>query len=105
MKTAIRNIFQVLPGEGEEFFPLLSGSQFQLESIVSRGQSSPPGFWYDQERDEWVALMSGTAELEFEDGTALQLSAGDSLIIEAHCKHRVSSASPGAVWLALHYCP
>lgn len=25
-----------------------------LERIISTGQSSPEGFWYDQERDEWV---------------------------------------------------
>ncbi len=37
-----------------------------IERIVSTGQASPEGFWYDDPRDEWVVLLTGAAELEFE---------------------------------------
>ena len=29
----------------------------RIERIISTGQSSPSGFWYDQTEDEWVALL------------------------------------------------
>ena len=40
----------------------------RIERIVSEGHVSPEGFWYDQDEPEWVALIRGTAELEFENG-------------------------------------
>ena len=40
----------------------------RIERIVSTGQSSPPGFWYDQADDEFVVLLSGSARLRFEEG-------------------------------------
>jgi cupin 2 domain-containing protein len=86
----------------ETISELLSGNQFKLEHIISRGQASSNDFWYDQDLAEWVALISGQATLIFEDGT-LDLVAGDSLVIPAHQKHRVSSTSDDAVWLALHF--
>lgn len=88
----------------ESFAPLAEGTAFQLEHIISRGEASPDGFWYDQDRHEWVMLVRGSATLEFEDGTRA-LVAGDCLTIEAHCRHRVACASIDAVWLALHYDP
>ena len=39
----------------------------RVERIVSWGRCSPPGFWYDQDEDEWVALLSGSARLLLED--------------------------------------
>ena len=35
----------------------------RIERIVSTGQASPPGFWYDQDWGEWVVLLSGRARL------------------------------------------
>jgi len=80
----------------------LKGCPFRLEHIVSRGEASPAGFWYDQPQDEWVALLRGEATLAFQDGT-LDLCAGDALIIPAHRRHRVAFTSADAVWLALHF--
>ncbi|HSC84977.1 MAG TPA: cupin domain-containing protein [Pseudomonas sp.] len=88
----------------EQFLPLLRTAQLQLEQIISHGQASPAGFWYDQPSAEWVALLRGTAQLEFEDGT-LPLQAGDALLIPAHCRHRVASCSLDAIWLALRFQP
>ena len=39
----------------------------RIERIVSTGQASPPGFWYDQDWGEWVVLLTGAARLRFAD--------------------------------------
>ncbi|MBT5704942.1 MAG: cupin domain-containing protein [Verrucomicrobia bacterium] len=103
MLPDIHNLFHESHSSKEETISeFLSGNQFRLEHIVSRGQASPDDSWYDQDQDEWVALISGQARLLFNDGI-LDLVAGDSLVIPAHQKHRVSSTSADAVWLALHF--
>ena len=86
----------------EEVHSLLEASGLRLDSIVSHGNPSPEGFWYDQDRPEWVLLLKGSAVLEFENGT-LNLCAGDTLTIPAHQKHRVLEVSQDSIWLALHY--
>jgi hypothetical protein len=45
---------------------LLSRPGIRIERIVSLGEASPPGFWYDQDEGEWVLLLSGSARLRFE---------------------------------------
>ena len=90
------------PGE-ETFRFLLACRDFELEEIVSRGAASPEGFWYDQQRHEWVLLAKGEATLRFEDGEVIALKAGDHLTIPASRRHRVESTSADAVWVALHF--
>lgn len=91
-------------GDGEETLALLARPGVRVESIVSNGDVSPPGFWYDQEEDEWVVLLKGVAELEFEDGRTHEMAAGDWLLIPAHVRHRVAwTCEDGpTVWLAVH---
>ncbi|NLB05774.1 MAG: cupin, partial [Desulfobulbaceae bacterium] len=61
-----------------------------IERIVSTGQASPPGFWYDQDWGEWVVLLSGAALLRFADeDEPRHLGPGDWVDIPAHCRHRV----------------
>lgn len=94
------------PLDGECFDALLAGGAFRLERIVSTGQSSPPGFWYDQEDGEWVALLSDAAELQFEDeAEPRRLAPGDWLHIAPHRRHRVhwTAQDQTTVWLAIHY--
>lgn len=99
-----RNIFDTGgSGTGEEFFPLLEGKRFRLERIMSRGQPTPEGEWYDQAQPEWVMLARGEAELVFQDGTRAVLQAADWLLIPAGVRHRVERVSDDAVWLALHF--
>jgi cupin 2 domain-containing protein len=77
-----------------------------VERIVSQGHCSPEGFWYDQDENEWVIVLSGIAAIEFE-GVAeiIQLLPGSYLNIPAHKKHRVTQTSSDekTVWLAIYY--
>ena len=103
MPPEVSQLLQLPAKQGEEqFFPLLQSGPLRLERIVSHGQPSPPEFWYDQPTAEWVALLNGSATLEFYDG-CLPLAAGDALLIPAHCRHRVAECSQDAIWLALHF--
>ena len=102
------NLFAGISGEvpHEVSDLLLETSGFSLERIISGGQATPPGEWYDQEQDEWVVLLSGGAGLLFEgEAQARVLRPGDYVLIPAHCRHRVVWTDPGekTVWLALHY--
>jgi cupin 2 domain-containing protein len=90
------------PGPDEHFDTLLDHPAARIERIVSHGHASPPGFWYDQPGGEWVMLVSGRAELAFDDGERLALNAGDWAFIPAHRRHRVEWTSADAVWLAVH---
>ena len=104
----MQNLFArpVEQNAGEHLEALLVRRGFTLERILSSGHASPPGFWYDQDRDEWVALLAGDAELLFEEGAErVLLRAGDHLLIPAHKRHRVERTSSDAVWLALHFAP
>jgi cupin 2 domain-containing protein len=103
-----RNLLAALPADRsrEAVEALLEGPGLRLERIVSFGQATPPGQWYDQRAHEWVALLQGSAALRFEDEPAPRvLRAGDSVLIPAHRRHRVDWTDPGqpTIWLALHY--
>jgi cupin 2 domain-containing protein len=85
---------------------LLSRPGMRIERIVSLGEASPPGFWYDQHEGEWVVLLSGAARLRFEDESEAQLLVpGDCLDIAPHRRHRVDWTDPATptVWLAVFY--
>ncbi len=97
------NLLPSSPGSKEEFHQLLEGGSFRLEQIISHGECSPPGFWYDQDQEEWVALLRGEAILGYDDGTQQSLRPGDAVLIPAHRRHRVERVSGDAVWLALHF--
>jgi cupin 2 domain-containing protein len=104
----VPNLFAAIPAEipAEIFQILLETGNFRLERIISAGQATPPGKWYDQETHEWVVLLSGSAGLRFEaEAEPRVLNPGDYLLIPAHHRHRVEWTDPGrpTVWLALHY--
>jgi cupin 2 domain-containing protein len=105
---AAGNLFADLPARlaQEEMTTLVSAGAVRVERIVSRGQASPAGFWYDQPQDEWVIVLAGRAELAFEDdGATMPMGPGDYVHIPAHRRHRVAWTDPAqaTVWLALHY--
>ncbi|MEM1061268.1 MAG: cupin domain-containing protein [Planctomycetota bacterium] len=79
----------------------------RVERIVSPpGYASPDGFWYDQDEHEWVAVLSGSARLRFDEGV-VELEAGDALDIVPHRRHRVeqTDAEQVTVWLAVFSKP
>ena len=87
---------------------LVTGKHVRIERIVSTGQASPEGFWYEQEWDEWVIVLRGGARLLFADeAEPISLNPGDWVHIAAHRRHRVAGTDPkqATVWLALHYEP
>lgn len=82
---------------------ICTGENIRIERIVSNGQASKPDFWYDQDEDEWVVLLQGTAELKFFDGECVSLKSGDYILIPANIKHRVEKTSidPACIWLCI----
>ncbi|MDA8124330.1 MAG: cupin domain-containing protein [Deltaproteobacteria bacterium] len=101
------NLFSDIPEQlTEEWFePLVRERTVRIERIVSRGQSTATGFWYDQEDREWVLLLKGTATIRFADGRSINLRPGDYLLIPSHERHRVEKTDPTAetIWLAVHF--
>lgn len=101
------NLFTSLPDDlPEELVDcLVEHGDVRIERIVSTGQRSPEGFWYDQSQAEWVVLLRGAARLQYEDGQAVDLQPGDWENIPAHRRHRVdwTSESEPTVWLAVFY--
>lgn len=84
----------------------LSSDALRIERIVSQGQATPPGQWYDQDEHEWILLLKGSAGLRFEDEDRVHiLKAGDCLEIPAHRRHRVEWTHPVqlTLWLAVFY--
>jgi cupin 2 domain-containing protein len=102
----MNNIFDQIPERFPEelFTELLSAGNVRIECIVSFGQTSPDGFWYDLPENEWVVLLEGSAQLRFED-RLVDLSPGDCLNIPAECRHRVekTSKTERTIWLAVFY--
>lgn len=93
-----------LPAEISEC--LLQSDSVRIERIVSKGQHSAPGFWYDQSEREWVLLVKGEATLRFEQGDqTVHLTPGSYVNIAAHERHRVEStaADEETIWLAVFY--
>ncbi len=106
----MNNLFNDIPDELTEelFTELATGGKVRVERIVSDGHVSPEGYWYDQEQNEWVLLISGSAVLAIESETGIEkieLQSGDYLLIPAHQRHRVESTSKTekTIWLAIFY--
>ena len=103
------NVYASLPAgklTQELVSELLTTPNLRIERIVSTGQASPPDFWYDQDWNEWVILLSGAARLIFEnEPEPRSLVPGDYVHIMAHNRHRVVWTDPQqvTVWLAIHF--
>lgn len=109
-QAASGNLFAALPdAAGEERFDsLLARPGVRILRIVSTGQASPEGEWYDQDGDEWVAVLRGSAVVLIEsEAEPRTLGPGDYLFLPAHCRHRVveTSGEEPTVWLAVHIEP
>ncbi|NTW48756.1 MAG: cupin domain-containing protein [Chlorobiales bacterium] len=104
------NIYSRIPDQlqGEFFDTLVQNQTLRLERIISTGQATPEGEWYDQAWDEWVVLLTGSATLRFESEEPLfEMTPGNYVFIPARCRHRVeqTDTKEKTVWLALHIQP
>ena len=108
MNVSLENIFANVPHHlpDERFEELARGGVFRLERIISTGHFTPTGQWYDQDHEEWVLVLRGSARLRFDgEPETVALGPGDYVRIPAHCRHRVEWTDPAepTVWLALHF--
>jgi len=102
------NLFGDLPERlpRELIETLVTAGNVRIERIVSYGHASPAGFWYDQDKHEWVIVLRGAAKLRFEeDDRSVEMRPGDFVSIAAHARHRVEWTTPeeATIWLAVHY--
>lgn len=90
-------------GEEEKTDVLYQSANTRIERIVSGGQVSPKGFWYDQDEDEWVSVLQGEGRIQYENGDETILGKGDWVLLPAGKRHRVSytSANPPCIWLCV----
>jgi cupin 2 domain-containing protein len=100
------NVFSEIPKQlaNELVEEIACAEGVRIERIISTGHASPPGFWYEQDSDEWVLLLKGAARLLFEDdATPVSLAPGDHLLIPARRRHRVEWTHPDqpTIWLAV----
>jgi cupin 2 domain-containing protein len=102
------NLFANLPVETkhEVFTELLSRPGARIERIVSNGQSTPVDTPFNQDHDEWVLLLRGSASLWVEGDGEHDLHPGDHILIPARRTHRVTRTAKDepTVWLAVHFC-
>ena len=103
----MKNLFENLPlaAEHECFEDLLCVPGLRIERIISHGQASPPGFWYEQDWDEWVMVLQGRAMLQIEGKEErVTLQKGDHYWLPAGCRHRVAFTAndEATIWLAVH---
>ncbi|MCI0468206.1 MAG: cupin domain-containing protein [Beijerinckiaceae bacterium] len=108
MLVSSGNLFEQARGDRRQEIAtvLVNGPNLRIERIISLGQESAPGFWYDQPWAECVALLAGSAGMRFEGETGVRaLAPGDYFLIPAHRKHRVewTSKDTPAIWLAVHF--
>ncbi len=113
MKIEVKNIYNltgILKSVDEKlkeeyFEEIIQSENFKLERIISECHRSPENFWYDQDKNEFVLLLKGSAEILFEDNTLIKMKEGDYIIIPAHLKHRVEKTDElqKTFWLTLFY--
>ena len=63
-----KNIPRSLPKE--LFNKLISDNKIKIERIVSKQHKTPIGKWYDQDKNEWVLVLEGNADLTFTENNS-----------------------------------
>jgi quercetin dioxygenase-like cupin family protein len=62
-------------------------------TIAKSGMTEPTGWHYHVCEGQFVYVLKGSVELEFEDGTHLNCKSGDSLFIPGGMRHQEISTS------------
>jgi cupin 2 domain-containing protein len=106
MTLSVCNLLASQPSafDAEVSETLVTAQGIRLKRILSLGQTSSEGFWYDQEEAEWVIVLTGGARLTIaEESEDHDLGPGDAMYLPAGCRHRVAWTDPArpTVWLAL----
>jgi len=104
----MKNIFDLseIKNFSKEIFETIQSKEnIKIERIISSGQTTPEDFWYDQDKNEWILLLQGEAELLFEDDEKTILKSGEYLLIPSHKRHKVThtSQNPPCIWLAIFF--
>lgn len=106
-KIEKKNFLMDLPfsSADEIFESIVERDDIKIERIISEGQATSEGYWFDQDQHEFVLLLKGKAQLSFEDDQPVVLNPGDYIIIPAHKKHRVewTSKIEKTIWLTVFY--
>lgn len=108
MNTTEGNLFDIpqdLPKNFELFQSIISTENLSIERIISTGQKTPDNQWLEQDKNEWVLLLQGESEMQFEDGKKINLKPGDYFFISKNTRHKVvrTSSVPPCIWLAVHH--
>ncbi|MCW1843177.1 cupin domain-containing protein [Prosthecomicrobium hirschii] len=95
------------PLADEIFTEILARDGMRIERIVSTGQATPAEAPWDQDHDEWVLLLAGSASLRLDGAADRALRPGDHAFIPARRRHWVLWTDPArpTVWLAVHWPP
>ena len=70
-----------------------SGKMRAQVTIGADGMTQPTGWHYHVCEGQFVYMLSGWVDLEFEDGQAIRLQAGESLYIPGGLRHNETAAS------------
>ncbi len=108
MNSAEGNFFDIpenLPANFELFQSVISNENLSIERIISTGQKTPDNQWLEQDKNEWVILLQGETEMQFENGENKILTVGDYIHIPKNTRHKVlrTTSDPACIWLAVHY--
>ena len=98
-----KNIPESLPDEILE--NIVKSKNCKIKRILSKSHTTPEGKWYDQDENEWVMIIKGSAELLFKNNKRVKMQEGDYINIPAHVKHRVekTDSEKETIWLAVFY--
>ena len=105
----IHNLLTNLPDKlpEEVFETLINSKNIKIERIISpKDHKTPNGKWFNQDLNEFVILLKGSATLLFkENSEIIKLKPGDYLNLYSHQEHRVESTDKEVetIWLAIHY--
>ena len=67
---------------------------FRIERIVLNGSSVDDGQWLCHKCNQWLMLLQGFVVIEPENSRAIEIKAGDYLLLKANRQHHVRWINP-----------
>ena len=85
----VGNIFESIPNamKDEVIESLIESKVVKIERIISKGHASPKAGWYEQDQDEWVIILRGSATIKYENIEQICINEGGQINIPAGTKH------------------